>query len=327
MPIQVQCPNCATPATLPDNAAGKNIRCRCGASFPAIANAVYNGMVIEDVAPPSVPPRQTSITTATIRCDSCHASLNAGSTKCEYCGQQSVILIQGTRLSDLLLMYLDAEQFQEAQDVTSDILKEHPQNALAWAAKGLSALHLKPRLSIDDEIKAAIKCCDTARRLAPEGELVADLRGRAALKCLEQAQRWERQWESDFRANQGYALFGNTKETFALVHIWALAAEQFDARTRPAVITLLTPLDDIMEQTFNWLWVADGYQARRQKKAKTMPWYVWILPLFGAASVYGLLIGAARDFLSVFFAIFWIGMGTFAVISILGRVGQRKHGS
>lgn len=34
MPIQVTCPSCARQASVPDSAAGKSVRCQCGASFP-----------------------------------------------------------------------------------------------------------------------------------------------------------------------------------------------------------------------------------------------------------------------------------------------------
>ena len=191
MPIRVQCSSCGNTASLPDSAAGKSVRCKCGASFPATPTDNFNGMVIVDEARSPVP------TSAVLRCDSCHASLKSGVTKCEYCGQESVILYRGTRLGDLLTMYLEAGQYQEAQDVSSDILKEHPQNALAWASKGLSALYLEPRTSVDEELKGTIKCFEMARKFSPTGELIADLRMRAAQRCLDQAQGWARKWMSD----------------------------------------------------------------------------------------------------------------------------------
>jgi hypothetical protein len=60
-------------------------------------------------------------------------------------------------------MYLDAEQYKDAQALACDILKEHPTNALAWATKGLTCLVLVKKYS-NDAYYGASKCLETARR-------------------------------------------------------------------------------------------------------------------------------------------------------------------
>ena len=53
MPIQIQCPKCNLKANVPDSAAGKSARCKCGATIQIPASEVYDGMTVLSSSEPA----------------------------------------------------------------------------------------------------------------------------------------------------------------------------------------------------------------------------------------------------------------------------------
>lgn len=210
-----------------------------------------------------------------LRCDSCGAGIDPGADRCEYCGQVPVIHVKGVKLSVLMKMYLDAGQHQDANDLSSEILKEHPQNAIAWAAKGLSGLHLGSAgifgmkvLSVDD-VAGAIKCFEFAAKFGRG--FVVELRLRGAETCMRAANAWRERWIEAYQQNSFIPLTQSTKDTFAWVHIMALSAEKLNPKLRGKVKELLTDIDDTMEKRFNWIWMADDYQEKKRRIKASSP--------------------------------------------------------
>jgi len=56
MPIQIRCPSCKQAATVPDTAAGKQIRCQCGSTFSVETPIPLEDIAIEQKASPTSAP-------------------------------------------------------------------------------------------------------------------------------------------------------------------------------------------------------------------------------------------------------------------------------
>ena len=57
----------------------------------------------------------------------CGAPVTSTEPTCPYCKQMSVIMVRGTRLLELVEMYVETENHADADGVAKDVLKEHPE--------------------------------------------------------------------------------------------------------------------------------------------------------------------------------------------------------
>ena len=213
------------------------------------------------------PDARSGTIVGSLHCDCCGAGITMGAKRCDYCGQVPIILLKGVKFSVLLSMYLDAGRFPEAQELSSELLKEHPQNALAWAGKGLSVLHGACGKVAADDVASAVKCFDIASEIG--SGLVESLRGCAAQLCLDTAASWGTRWTEAYSANSFVPLMATTKSAFVWVHVYALAAEKLNPAMKDAVGKMLRSIDDMMEQRFEYLFTAENYQERRRPKRHT----------------------------------------------------------
>ena len=197
-----------------------------------------------------------------LHCDSCGAGIAPDAQRCEYCGQVPVILVKGAKLSVLLTMYLEADRFQEAQDLSSEILKEHPQNALAWAAKGIATLRvgsaapLGIRVVSASDVVSALKCFDNA--LEPGRTLSGNLRKRAATDCMLAIADWRERWRQAYFENSFRPLNDATKSAFAVLHFLARSVGRLNPDLAAKASAALADIDDSMERCYGCTWPGDG---------------------------------------------------------------------
>jgi hypothetical protein len=191
------------------------------------------------------------VAAVSLHCDSCGAPLPPDSSKCAYCGQVAVILIQGYRFNELLRMYLSARQYRDAAALASKILEEHPYNSLAWAVKGLT--------SLDNgfDVAGCMNCFQIANRHAAKDGVVEDLRRQTARIVLAAAVKSIHRWCEC-----------PDVETFDLIHEYILSAERLCPSVRKDCDKLLAPLDDHAEKAFGMLYVDDSYQRKRRVRTR-----------------------------------------------------------
>lgn len=105
-----------------------------------------------------------TVEASTVRCDNCGASISGNATTCAYCKCPVEIIVRGTHVSELMEMYVEAEQYVDAEALADEILKEHAKNAIAWCAKGWAQIHLA------GISKGALKCLAFGRKHSPSDD-------------------------------------------------------------------------------------------------------------------------------------------------------------
>jgi hypothetical protein len=225
-----------------------------------------------------------------LNCDACGAAISADAQVCQYCGCVPVILVQGVRLSVLLSMYLEANRYDEAQALSTDLLKDYPQSPIAWIVKGICTLRLGTvgafgiRNVTAEDIQGAVQCFKFAAASGHGG--VSDLRKRAADACLRTIALWRPHWSQAYVENAMLPLSEATKAAFTCLHQLAYCGEKLDPSTKTQSTELLEEVDDAMERRFNWVWVPEGKKdkiGRRQHEYRTVqkqendPVWIWVV--------------------------------------------------
>lgn len=187
-----------------------------------------------------------------------------GQTACSFCGQEAVVFHGTARLGVLLPMLVETRQFRQAESVALEILRDHPGNAMAWAAQGLAAV----QEGDPTRLEGAINCFNMSAKAVGADTPCGEWRIMAGRHCLELALLWSQQFAEDVVHNQQWsaAPFDNTKHSFAMLHLLALAAERLDPALKDTVDRVLGPIDDAMERRFDWFWIQDNYQADRRPR-------------------------------------------------------------
>lgn len=213
----------------------------------------------------------------TLRCDSCGAGLSAHSPTCQHCGQVSVILVKGVRFGELLKMFVEAEQIEDVRSLSSEILKEHPQNALAWAAKGLVSV-IKNDKSFDSSgLSGCVKCFEFSDKIAAEDGIGSDLKHRAvdviALALNSYMKKFERQVTSQVSVQIAQLSIAagsqRSSDDFDMIHRCALAIRSLDPSSFAAMQKPLYGLDDLGEAKLGYVFEDAEYQEERGKHRRT----------------------------------------------------------
>ena len=137
--------------------------------FPVVQNQV-NSANATNTAP-----------SGSLRCDSCGGPIVQDLAKCQYCGNATVVKFSGTRIGELMQMYIHSEMWEDVATTARKVLEEHPQNAIAWAARGLAAL------KNDWDINTCISCFSTVEKFAGKDGMVSDMKKMAATTLMNDA--------------------------------------------------------------------------------------------------------------------------------------------